>query len=99
MTSTLTVQLLPAMRVAPLNEIEPAPGLALIVPPQDEEALAGEATTIAPGDVGKVSSNSTPRRSVELFGFVIVKVSVEVSPALIVPGENDLEMLGGETPT
>ena len=37
----------------------------------------------------------TPPRALFRFGFVIVKVRVDVPPAMIGLGPNNLEMLGG----
>jgi len=47
--------------------------------------------------LGNVSVKAMPVRAVPVFGFVIVKVNVDVPPAGIGFGENDLAIEGGAT--
>ena len=87
----------PAAIVPFVKEIEVAPAVgANVGEPHPLVAAAGvEATCICAGEVGKVSENWTLERALFRFGFVIVKVSVEVPPARMGFGENNFEMLGG----
>lgn len=89
-TSTVTVQLPPAAIVPPENEIDPAPATAVTVPPHVVLAAGVPATSMLPGEVGKVSLKATPARAVPVLGLVIVKVSVEVLPATIGLGVKSL---------
>ena len=59
----------------PLNDTEAAPATgAKVAAPQPEVLAPGvAATTIAPGEVGKVSLNATPLSAVPVFGFVKTK--------------------------
>ena len=45
--------------------------------------------------MGNVSVNATPVRALLWLGFVMLKVNVDVPPARIGFGENNLEMPGG----
>jgi hypothetical protein len=58
-------------------------------------ALGVAATLICAGEMGRVSVNWTLERELFRFGLVIVKVSVEVPPARIGLGANNLEIAGG----
>ena len=66
-TLTVTVQLLPAAIVPPLNEIDVAPaiGAKLGVPHPDVEKFAGEATSICAGELGKLSANAISEMAVD----------------------------------
>ncbi len=61
-TLTETVQVPPPAMVPPEKEIEPAPGAGLNVgaPQPVVVAFGVPATTMAPGEVGKVSPKATP---------------------------------------
>ena len=59
-------------------------------PHPEVENVAGLATFIAPGEVGKGSVKLTPEM-VEEVGFVMVKVRVDTPPALVELGENTFE--------
>jgi hypothetical protein len=77
------------IEVAPADGAKVGEPHPLVVPP------GVEATCICAGEVGKVSENWTLERASFRFGFVIVKVRVEVPPARMGLGENSFEMLGG----
>lgn len=74
-----------------------APAVGAKVPPQVFVLLGGLATTIAPGEVGNVSVNATLLIALFWFGFVMVKVSVDIPPAKIGLGANCLLIWGGES--
>lgn len=63
-TLTVTVQLPPPVTVPPVKLTEPAPATgAKVGEPQPlVEAPVGFATTILPGEIGKVSEKATPLR-------------------------------------
>jgi hypothetical protein len=61
------------------------PPLSVNVPPQVLEVVRGEATTIAPGVVGKVSVKLRPLSETEV-GLVMVKVSVEIPLTVVGSG-------------
>jgi len=84
-TSTVTVQLPLAGIVPPakVNVVLPAAGAKVGVP-QLLVVTFGVAATSKPA--GKASVNATPVNAVPVFGFVIVKVSVEVPPTAIGSG-------------
>ena len=67
-----------------------APASGAKVPPQVLVTLGGAATKIS---LGKLSVNAKPV-SATLLGLLITSVSVEVLPAVIVLGENDLLIVG-----
>lgn len=71
---TLTVQVPPPTMVPPEKEIEAlfAFGLKVGVPQPLVLALGVVATTIAPGEVGKVSLKATPVKGVDGFELVMV---------------------------
>src|SRR3989304_1500427 len=75
------MQLLLAATVPFENEIEPAPatGAKVGVPQPEVLAPVGLATTMAPGEVGKVSLKFRSLRATPL-GLLMVKVRVEVPP-------------------
>src|SRR5512136_1509514 len=79
--------------------MEPAPptGEKVGEPQPDMEALGGVATTILPGEVGKVSEKATPLSESFWFGFVMVKVNVETPLARTGVGANCFAILGGRT--
>lgn len=58
-TMTLMVQDAPPLKEPPVRLIEPAPDVAVNVPPQLLIAPFGLATSMLPGDVGNVSENAT----------------------------------------
>ncbi len=87
-TLTVTVQLLFAAIEPPLKDTEE---VVLETVPLHCDAV-GVAATVKP--LGNVSVKATPLRVVA-FELVIVKVSVDVPPAAMGLGENDLLMLGG----
>ena len=90
----MTEQVPLAAIVPPLKDIEAAPALAVTVPPQFVVVFGVAATTIDPGEVGKVSLKDTPVRAVPEFGLVMVKVNVLTPPTAIGSGEKFFEMLG-----
>ena len=96
---TFTVQVPPATMLPAENATEVAFAAgANVAAPQPVVLAAGvAATVIAPGLVGKVSLKATPVSAVVGFGFVIVKVSVEVAPTAIGAGEKSFAMLGATT--
>ena len=55
--------------------------------------FCGLATDICPGEIGKVSVNDARVTAVKRLGLLIVKVSVEVPPEVIVLGPKDLAMV------
>src|SRR5262249_15452322 len=83
-TLTLIVQLLFAATVPFENEREPAPatGAKVGAPQPLVVAAGGLATTIAPGEVGKVSVKLRPESGAPL-GLMMVKVSDETPPTLV----------------
>jgi hypothetical protein len=75
LTTTLIVQELLAAMVPPLNVTDPAPAVAVNVPPQVFVVVDGVATTMDCGMVGKVSEKATP----VIAAFVpLLKVKVNV---------------------
>ena len=66
------------------------------MPQPEVDAPIGLATTIAPGEVGKVSLKATPASWSSGLGLSMVKVNVELPPVSIGFGLKSLEMLGGE---
>ena len=61
------------------------PALSVNVPPQEFVVVRGEATTIAPGLVGRVSVKLRPV-IVTGVGLVNVKVRVDIPPTLVGSG-------------
>ena len=96
-TCTVTVQVPPAAMLAPLNATEAAPAAgAKVGAPQPEVVGVGAgATTIAPGDVGKVSLKAMPLSVVEVFGLVITNCKVAGTFAAIGLVTKVFVMLGG----
>src|SRR5258708_2956419 len=94
---TETMHVPPPMMEPPENEMEPAPaaGVNAGAPHPEVKAPGKAATTIAPGEVGKMSAKATPPIVSFWLGLVMVKVSVDVPPARIGDGENSLEIDGG----
>ncbi len=84
MTFTLIIQSLFGPMEPFENEMEPAPatGVKVGVPQPDVVAPVGLATTIAPGDRGKVSVKLAPLMEA-VFGLCNVIVKVEEPPALV----------------
>ncbi len=83
-----------AARVAPVNDVAPAPAAAVIVPPPHVPVRPfGVAITIP---VGKVSANAIPVSAIVFAtGFVIVKLS-EVDPfSATVAAPNAFAIVGG----
>jgi hypothetical protein len=97
-TSTTTTHVPLAAIVPPLklSVVSPPPGANVGVPQFVVVAFGTPATTTS---VGRLSVNETPVSATPLFGFVIVNVSVLVSPARIVSGVNALLILGGSSTT
>ena len=93
-TFTLTVQLLFGASAPFENEMEAAPavGAKVGVPQLLVVASGVDATTMLPGDVGKVSVKLTPVM-VALFGFVIVKVRAETPLMLVGSGLKFFEIV------
>ena len=85
-------QLPPTAIVPPVNDTDPLPSVAVNVPPQVFEVAAGVVLT---SPAGYVSVKATPVSAVPAFGFVMVNVSVELTPATVGFGEKDLDMEGG----
>src|SRR3990172_6660107 len=85
------MQLLLAATEPSENEIEAAPAVGLKVGAPQPEVLApvGLATTMAPGEVGKVSLKFRSLRATPL-GLLMVKVRVEVPPTVVGSGLKDL---------
>ena len=96
-TLTLMVQVLFAAILPFENEIEAAPATGANVgePQPVVEALGVLATTIAPGEVGKVSVKFNPLND-EGVGLVIVNVSVETPPTIVGSGLKFFEIVTAE---
>lgn len=82
-----------------LTDVDPAVMLALpagapTVPPQ--VFVDDDVATCRP--IGNVSVTATPVSAVEPLGLLMLKVNVDVPLSPIVPGENDLLMVGGAAP-
>jgi hypothetical protein len=94
-TSTEKVQLELAPRVAPLNDTEVDPAVAVIVPPPQLPLSPLGVNTSRPA--GKLSVNPTPVSEL-VFELVIVNDSVDVlvEPTPIVDGVNDFEIDGAD---
>src|SRR5687768_3086943 len=92
-TLTVTVHDPPADTVPPLRLTLPPFAAAMTVPPEQVVAPPGVPVFCKPA--GYISENATPVRALFRFGFVIVKVSVDVPPARIGFGAKTFEMLGG----
>src|SRR3989304_3365766 len=85
------MQLLLAATVPFENETAPAAatGAEVGVPQRGVLAPVGLATTMAPGEVGKVSLKFRSLRATPL-GLLMVKVRVEVPPTVVGSGLKDL---------
>ncbi len=93
-TLTLTEQV-PLAAIVPSEkamEEAPAAGEKMGAPQPAVAALGGLATTIAPGEAGKVSSKLIPLTAAAL-GLVMVKVKRETPPSLVGSGLNFLAMV------
>src|SRR4051794_5765890 len=93
-TLTATVQLAPPTIVAPVRPIVLPPALPPVIVPLVQLVLVCGGLAITKPE-GSVSLNATLVRSSDVFGLVMVKVSVEVPLTAIGFGENALLMLGG----
>jgi len=95
-TSTVTVQLPLAAIVPPLkvNVVLPAAG-AKVGAPQPVVVAFGVPATSSPA--GRASVKATPVNAVPVFGFVIVKVKVEVPPTAMGSGAKFFAIEGGAT--
>src|SRR5581483_5878385 len=91
-TVTLKVQVPLGAMLAPLKAIALVAAVVASVPPHCD---AEESGTVNPA--GSVSLNATPVSVVVVFGFVIVKLNVVVSPRLNDTAPKDLEIEGGAT--
>jgi hypothetical protein len=91
-TVVVTLQEEPAPIDAPLKLMLLTPAVAVNVPPQVLIVPTGVVLTTVPG---YVSEKATPVSALFWFGFVRVKVSVEVPLARIGFGANSFVMLGG----
>ena len=89
-TGTVTVHEPPAVSEPFAKPTLPEPTIAVRVPPQ----VVLAALEIVMPD-GKLSLKLTPDRATVVLGLVTVKVSVEVPPAPIGLGKNDLTIVGG----
>src|ERR1700682_6276807 len=96
LTSTVTVQVLLAAMVPPLNAIDAAPatGVNVGAPQPLVVAFGTGATTMLPGAIGNVSLKATPVSAFDGLMLVSVKVSVETPPAPIGLGANAFAMVG-----
>ena len=96
-TFTDTVHVPPSAIVPFVNErdVALAAGAKVGDPHPLVVAPGMEATCICAGEVGSVSENWTLERELFRFGFVTVKVRVDVPPARIGLGANNFAMLGG----
>jgi hypothetical protein len=95
-TATLTVQLLDAGIVPPLNvNVVSAGAGAKVGLPHPVVLAFGTAATCTPE--GRASVNATPVRIVEAFGFVIVKLSVLVPATITDAGAKLFPIEGGPT--
>src|SRR5262245_17498267 len=86
-TATL-IEHVPSAPTVPLEkEIEPDPavGEKVGVPQPEVENVAGDATSMLAGVVGKVSVKLTPLMG-KLYGLLMVKVSVETPPVVVTAG-------------
>ncbi len=80
-----------AATVAPANDTELLPELAVTVPPQSDPVAPPLATT---RPLGKLSVKPTPVRVVEVFVLLMVKVSEVLCPTLIDEAPNTLVIDG-----
>ena len=88
-TVTLIVQEALTASVPPLNEI--VPGAAVVnVPPH-----CGEDPFVTVTLLGRVSVKLMPVNATPVFGFVTVKVSVDIAPIATGFGENALARVAG----
>jgi hypothetical protein len=78
----------------PLRLMEPAPPVAINVPPHVLVAAEGVPTTIP---LGNVSVNATPLNATLELGFVMVNVKVLIPPNAIELGAKPLAIDGGDT--
>ncbi len=85
-TSTRSVQKLPAAIDPPLRLIEVLPAVAPLTLPPQELLNSGLVATRTPS--GKLSEKETPLKAT-LLGLVAVNVSVETPPTAMERGEND----------
>src|SRR5262249_51376875 len=92
-TSTEIAHEPPASTVPPLRLIVPLPAVAPLSVPLHVLLELGVLATFTPD--GKVSLTATPVSAVPPFGLLMVKVSVEVPPTLMLVGENALLTVGG----
>lgn len=95
-TVTLKLQLSFAVSDPPENT-RLSGAVVVYAPPQALTGPAAPTVTPAGHPVTLLSVKPTPVRDVKLFGFLSVKVSVEVPPVRIDVGENALLMVGGAT--
>ena len=95
-TTTLTVHVPLAGMEPPANVADPAPAVAVKVPPHVLVVVDGAATTMAAGVVGKVSENAT---AVMATAVPLVKVNVSVlgCPSCTGLGLKTLSILGRPT--
>lgn len=91
---TVKAQELLAPMVPPVNETDPEPAVADVVPLHVLLSPLGLATTKL---AGKVSVNPTPVNPTVVDGLVMVMVIVLVPPTEIVVGLNTLVVVGGAT--
>ena len=100
-TFTSTVQTPLAGMLPPLKVTTAAPAVgANVAAPQPEVLAAGvAATTIAPGEVGRVSLKATPVNAVAVLGLLRVKRKVAATLAAIGLVKKRLLMLTGAVAT
>ena len=94
-TFVLTVQLAPPVSDPPDILTELPPFVAVTVPPVHVVEVTAGFVLVKPA--GYVSEKATLFRVSFGFGFMMVKVKVEIPPVTIGFGANNLEMTGGRT--
>jgi hypothetical protein len=96
-TLTLMVQVLSAAMLPFENEIDPAPAAGAKVgdPHPVVEAPGVLATTMAPGEVGRISVKFSPLKE-DGVGLVIVNVNVETPPVVVGSGLKFFEIVTAE---
>jgi hypothetical protein len=82
-----------AAMVAPERLTEFDPAVAVMVPPPHDPVSPFGVATVKP--LGNVSVKAVPVRSVAAFAFEIVKLKLDVLPAVTLDGVNDLAIDGG----
>src|SRR5579859_1711584 len=75
-----------------VSELAPAPGENVGVPQPEVAAFGVAATTMLPGEVGRLSEKLTPETP-EAVGLLMTKVRVELPPVGVELGEKALAIV------